>query len=207
MTEAVRPRMLEWGAATRARPGENDSGDLAVVTRTASGTLVAAFDGAGHGPEAARAARAGADAVRGYGGGEDLFALVVRCHEALRGTRGAAASIAFFPAGADEMTWLGIGDVAGRVFAADGARPQAKSALRLAAGVVGHELATVMRERVELRRGDVLVFATDGVEASFAEEISLAGAPQEIADRILDAHWKPSDDGLVLVVRYLGEGR
>jgi hypothetical protein len=198
--------VLEWGAATRARPGENDSGDLAVVTRTASGTLVAAFDGAGHGPEAARAARAGADVVRGHGG-EDLFALVVRCHEALRGTRGAAASIAFFPAGADEMTWLGIGDVAGRVFAADGVRPQAKSALRLAAGVVGHELATVMRETVELRRGDVLVFATDGVEASFAEEISLAGAPQEIADRILDAHWKPSDDGLVLVVRYLGEGR
>jgi phosphoserine phosphatase RsbX len=192
--------------ATRARPGEPEGGDLAVVTSTASGTLAAVFDGAGHGVEAARAARAGAGVVRDYGTA-DLFALVVRCHEALRSTRGAAASIAFFAAATSEMTWLGIGNVEGRVFGVDAARPHPKSALRLATGVVGRELATVTRETLELRRGDVVIFASDGIGASFEEGLSLAGSPQEIAERTLAAHWKPSDDGLVLVVRYLGEGR
>jgi phosphoserine phosphatase RsbX len=206
LAEDGRPRLLEWGAATRARPGEPEGGDLAVVTSTASGTLVAAFDGSGHGLEAARAARAGAGVVREHGT-EDLFALVVRCHEALRSTRGAALSIAFFAAGTSEMTWLGIGNVEGRVFGGDGADPRPKGALRLAAGVVGHELATVTRETLELRRGDVMVFATDGIGASFADGLSLRGPPQEIAERILDEHWKPTDDGLVLVVRHLGGGR
>jgi phosphoserine phosphatase RsbX len=206
VAEGAQARVLEWGVAARARPGESEGGDLAVVTSTASGTLVAAFDGAGHGLEAARAARTGAGVVREHST-EDLFALVVRCHEALRSTRGAAVSIAFFAAGTSEMTWLGIGNVEGRVFRGDGADPRPKGALRLAAGVVGHELATVTRETVELQRGDVLIFATDGIGASFDNGLRLVGPPQEIADRTLDAHWKPTDDGLVLVVRYLGGAR
>ena len=206
MAEAVRSRLLEWGAATRVRPGEPEGGDLAVVTSTANGTLVAAFDGSGHGLEAARAARAGAGVVRDHGT-EDLFALVVRCPEALRPTRGAAMSLAFFAAEAGEMTWLGIGNVEGRVFGSERAQPRPKGALRLAGGVVGHELATVTRETLELRRGDVLIFASDGIEASYGDGLNLAGSPQEIAERVLDEHWKPTDDGLVLVVRYLGNGR
>ena len=206
MAEDGRPRLLEWGAATRVRPGEPEGGDLAVVTSTASGTLVAAFDGSGHGLQAARAARAGAGVVRAHGT-PDLFALVVRCHEAMRATRGAAVSLAFFPADTSEMTWLGIGNVEGRVFGPERARPRPKGTLRLAGGTVGHELATVTRETVELRRGDVLIFASDGIGASFADGLNLAGSPQEIADRTLDEHWKAADDGLVLVVRYLGAGR
>jgi phosphoserine phosphatase RsbX len=203
VAEDERPRLLESGAASRTRPGEADAGDLAVVTRNARGTLVAAIDGAGHGMEAVKAARAGAAVVRAHAG-DDLFALVVRCHEALRPTRGVAMSIAFFPDGVRAVTWLGIGNVEGVVVGGDGAGPRPKFALRLAGGVLGHELPTVTRETLELRRGDVVVFATDGIEPSFVDSLRLAGPPQEIADRIADAHWRPTDDGLVLVVRYLG---
>ena len=89
------------------------------MTRNACGTLVAAIDGSGHGVEAAKAACAGAGVVRAHAG-DDLFALVVRSHEALRPTRGAAMSIAFFPHGRSELTWLGIGNVEGRLFGATG---------------------------------------------------------------------------------------
>ena len=187
----------------RPRAGEADAGDLAVVTRNARGTLVAAIDGAGHGVEAARAARSGAEVVRRYAG-DDLFALVVRCHEVLRPTRGAAMSLAFFPEDLSAMTWLGIGNVEGRVFGGNGSDHRPKSALRLANGVVGHVLPTVTRETLELRRGDVVVFATDGIGGSFLDSHRPVGSPQEIADRIVRDHWKPTDDGLVLVVRYLG---
>jgi phosphoserine phosphatase RsbX len=201
--EGGRPPLLEWGAATRACRGEVEAGDLAVVTRNARGTLVAAIDGSGHGSPAAEAAEVGARVVRAHAG-EDLFALVVRCHEALRSTRGAAISMAFFPDDQGAMEWLGIGNVEGRVFGGDGADPRPKSALLLASGVVGHELPTVTRETLELSHGDVLVFSTDGIRPSFVESLRLAGSPQEIAERVADDHWRPRDDGLVLVVRYLG---
>ena len=203
MAEEPRRQSLEWGAATRARSGEADAGDLGVVTRHVGGTFVAAFDGAGHGVEAAKAARAGAGVVRGHSG-DDLFALVVRCHETLRGTRGAAMSIAYFPEDLNAMTWLGIGNVEGRVFSGDGTDPGPKRALRLAGGVVGHELPTVTRETLELHHGDVLVFTTDGIAPSFADSLRPAGPPQEIAERIVHDYWKATDDGLVLVVRFLG---
>ena len=38
-----------------------------------------------------------------------------RCHVALRGTRGAAISIAFISTSEGGMTWLGVGNVEGRV--------------------------------------------------------------------------------------------
>ena len=203
MASAQRPQPLEWGAATRTRRGEDDGGDLALVTRTSRGTLIAAIDGAGHGVEAARAARAGAAVLRDHAG-DELSTLLVRCHERLRQTRGAAMCLAFFPAELSVMTWLGIGDVQGTVVRRDGADPRPKRALCLAGGVVGFELPTLRQETLEIGRGDVVVLATDGIRASFVDSLLLAGSPQAIADRAVAAHWKPTDDGLVLVVRYLG---
>ena len=55
-----------------------------------------------------------------------------------------------------------------------------------------------------MQRGDVLVIATDGVEPDFADGLALAGSPSEIARRALERHRKPTDDALVLVLRYLG---
>jgi phosphoserine phosphatase RsbX len=55
-----------------------------------------------------------------------------------------------------------------------------------------------------MRPGDVLVLATDGVDAGFADSLELSGSSQTISERILADHWKPPDDALVIVVRYLG---
>jgi negative regulator of sigma-B (phosphoserine phosphatase) len=57
---------------------------------------------------------------------------------------------------------------------------------------------------VTMRPGDVLLLATDGVDASFADSLQLSGSSQTISERILSDHWKPPDDALVIVVRYLG---
>jgi hypothetical protein len=58
-----------------------------------------------------------------------------------------------------------------------------------------------------IRRGDVLVFATDGIEAGFGDSLKVTGSPHDIAQRILDHHAKITDDALVLVVRYLAGNR
>ena len=57
---------------------------------------------------------------------------------------------------------------------------------------------------LDVRPGDVLVLATDGIDAAFADSLDVSGSPQAISERILAVHWKPPDDALVVAVRYLG---
>jgi phosphoserine phosphatase RsbX len=194
---------IEWGIATRCRLGEAMSGDLAVVSRLPQGALVAGIDGVGHGSEAARAARTAAAAIR-EDPDDDLVRLVQRCHSALRGTRGAAISLALVSTSGSRMTWLGVGNVEGRVLSGDPGATRQKSSLALGRGVLGHELPAMQAAAITMRPGDVLLLATDGVDPRFADSLELSGSSQTISDRILSDHWRPSDDALVIVVRYLG---
>jgi phosphoserine phosphatase RsbX len=194
---------IEWGIATRCRLGEAMSGDLAVVSRLPQGALVAGIDGVGHGSEAARAARTAAAAIR-EDPDDDLVRLVQRCHSALRGTRGAAISLALVSTSGSRMTWLGVGNVEGRVLSGDPGAARQKSSLALGRGVLGHELPAMQAAAITMRPGDVLLLATDGVDPRFADSLELSGSSQTISDRILSDHWRPSDDALVIVVRYLG---
>jgi phosphoserine phosphatase RsbX len=182
------------------------SGDLAVVNLRPEGALVAGIDGVGHGSEAAHAAQRAAAVMR-ESPTEDLVRLVERCHSALQGTRGAAISVAFVSASESRMTWLGVGNVEGRVLSGDPAETRPKGSLALGRGVPGHELPAVRAATIPVQPGDVLLLATDGVDAGFADSLELSGSSQAISDRILSDHWRPSDDALVIVVRYLGMRR
>jgi phosphoserine phosphatase RsbX len=194
---------VEWAIAKRCRRGETRSGDLGVVTLLPEGVLVAGIDGLGHGDEAARAARKAADVLR-ESPGRDLVLLVERCHAALKGTRGAAISLAFVSPCDRSVTWLGVGNVEGRVLSGDPSAIRPKGSLPLGNGVPGHELPPVRAATLELRTGDVLVLATDGVEAVFADSLDISGSTQAISERILADHWRPTDDALVVAVRFLG---
>jgi len=194
---------IEWGMAMRCRRGEATSGDLAVVSLLPEGVLVAGIDGLGHGDEAARAARKAAEVVR-QSPSQDLALLVQRCHDALKGTRGAAITLAFVSLSEGGVTWLGVGNVEGRVLSGDPSATQPKGSLPLGTGVPGHELPPVRATKLDLRTGDVIVLATDGVASAFADSLDVSGSTQAISERILSDHWKPLDDGLVVTVRYLG---
>ena len=196
--------VIEWGIATRCRSREARSGDVGVVTLVSGGALVAGIDGIGHGHEAARAAGRAADVVRASGG-RDLVALIGRCHDALRGTRGAAISLAYVSGAQSEMTWVGVGNVEGRVLSGDPLASGPKAALPLARGVPGHELPAVSTATVAVRPGDVLVLATDGIDAAFADSLDISGRPESISERIVAEHWKRADDALAVSVRYLGD--
>jgi phosphoserine phosphatase RsbX len=196
-------QLLEWGNARRSRPGEMTVGDLSLVTYVFNGALVAVLDGLGHGSEAARASRTAAAVVRGYQD-SDLLSLVRECHEALRKTRGVAMSVAFISGSEAKMAWSGIGNVEGRLLSSGPSPARAKGSLRLQSGVAGHELPLLTTSTLAIRRGDLLVFATDGIKTSFGDALEVTGSPQDIAQRILDHHGRMTDDALVLVVRYLG---
>jgi phosphoserine phosphatase RsbX len=194
---------VEWGVAARCRRGEATSGDLAVVRLLPGGALVAGIDGLGHGAEAARAARRAGDVVRA-GPDADLAVLVKRCHTALRGTRGAAISLAFVSTAPGGVTWVGVGNVEGRLLSGEPAARRIKGSLALGRGVLGHELPDVRTAALAVQPGDVLILATDGVDSAFADALDTSGSSQAISERILAEHWKPADDALVVAVRYLG---
>jgi phosphoserine phosphatase RsbX len=200
------PAVIELGVATSALHGR--SGDRAVVARHGDRTLVAAIDGLGHGEAAAEAADAAASILERDGG--SLEGLLRRCHEALRGTRGAVMTLAEFAAAPSLVTWVGVGNVEGRLVpsGADTVRARAGgsglAAPTLFGGVVGHNLPTVRPSSHPLHAGDVVVMATDGVRANFADRVSALGEPQAVADRILADAGRGDDDALVVVVRWLG---
>jgi phosphoserine phosphatase RsbX len=194
---------VEWSVATRCRRGEARSGDLAVVNLLPEGALVGAIDGLGHGSEAARAAGVAAEVVRKRPS-RNLVVLAERCHSALRGTRGAAISLAFISPSEGTVTWLGVGNVEGRVLSGDPSAIRPKASLALGSGIPGHELPSVRTATLDVRPGDLLVLATDGIEAAFGDSLDISGSTQAITERILVSHRRPADDALVLAVRYLG---
>ncbi|MBA2536988.1 MAG: SpoIIE family protein phosphatase [Actinobacteria bacterium] len=206
MHEGDDRRLLESGVAVRSRPGEATCGDAAVVNSTPDQALVAAIDGLGHGAEAARAARIAAEIVREFAA-ETPVSLVRRCHDALKQTRGVAMSLASFSGSERRITWLGIGNVEGRLVSSDSSLPSLSGSLPLLRGVPGHELPPMRPTTHDARHGDVLMFVTDGISAAFADSLDVSGSPQEIANRLAVEHWKGTDDALVVVARYLGEGR
>jgi negative regulator of sigma-B (phosphoserine phosphatase) len=204
MAERGAPPWLEWAVAARPRPGEHVSGDASLVEVAGTTAVVAAVDGLGHGTPAALAAQRAVDALRGACGG-DVDELVQRCHEALRGTRGASIGIAAIEG--DTLNWAGVGNVEGWVFGGAGAARTRPSSLLLRPGVVGDSLPPVLSARERLRRGDVLILVSDGVSSRFADGFDPVGSPQRIADAILAAYARDADDAVVVVARYLGGGR
>lgn len=203
MPERTSWKPVEWSVATRCRRGEATSGDLAVVNLLPEGALVAAIDGLGHGSEAAVPARLAAEVVRERPS-RDLVLLAERCHSALRGTRGAAISLVFISPSEGTMTWLGVGNVEGRVLSGYPSARRPKGSLALVSGIPGHDLPSVRTATLDVRPGDILVLATDGIEAVFGDSLDISGSTQAISERILAAHRKPTDDALVLAIRYLG---
>ncbi|HXM38352.1 MAG TPA: SpoIIE family protein phosphatase [Gemmatimonadales bacterium] len=194
---------LDAGVATLALPGQRESGDLSLVKRVGTGTLVAVVDGLGHGEEAASAAHAAVGALDRYSR-ESLPELVKRSHTALTGLRGVVLTIAYLDPGAGTMTWLGVGNIEGVLIrAAPAARP-VRVGLVPVAGFVGAELTNAQARSVPLGRGDTLILASDGIRSGFADALPPAATSQALADHILARHAKGTDDALVLVARYAG---
>ena len=196
--------LIETGVAAATAEGQARSGDRHVIQSSDGGVLAVVVDGLGHGDGAAAAAEAAA-AVFASHAGEPPAALILRCHEALRSTRGAVMSLAWFDPRQGTMTWLGVGNVEGVLLRAEPAASRREESLLLAGGVVGGRLPPLRACAIPIARGDTLILATDGVKEGFTRDLTAHGPPQSIADGILARHRKETDDALVLVVRYWGD--
>lgn len=194
---------IEYAIAGRPLSGQRESGDLYAVIPHPRGTLLVVVDGLGHGYEAALAAKLAVITLAAHPH-LPLQALVNGCHEALLRTRGVAMSIASLDNHDETMTWLSIGNVAGLLLRTGNAGRMEREHVMMRNGVVGHRLPPLRAAMLRLQRNDLLIFATDGLREGFHTEVRLDARPQETADDILSRYGKPTDDALVLVVRWKG---
>jgi phosphoserine phosphatase RsbX len=199
-------RLFDYGVAARSLD-DAFSGDHAIVRDDGAGSvLVAVADGLGHGWEACRAASLAMQVLASPGAIRRPCELVHECHRALAETRGVVLAVAVIDAASGVMTWLAVGNVEGRLVRAGiGVAPQG---LMLAAGIVGHRLPRLHPAAIALRAGDILVFATDGIDPRFDEELLPGLPPRLAAEHILARCDRGTDDALVLVGHWLGrDGR
>lgn len=206
MGQKVGTSPIEWGVATSALHGQTETGDQHVIAETPRGILLAAIDGLGHGEEAAMAAKIGAAVLEEFRQ-ESVIALVQRCHEKLRGTRGVVMSLASINLLDNTVTWLGVGNVEGLLLHRDFYGTLIREELILRGGVIGDCLPNLFAGMFPLSRGDTIIFTTDGIRNDFSANLPLRESPQEIANYILARHARESDDALALVVRYWGRER
>jgi phosphoserine phosphatase RsbX len=195
--------LLEYGISSVPAPGEVESGDLYLVCPTFRGALVGVVDGLGHGAEAADAARIAVATLEEHAN-DGVIALIRRCHERLRHTRGAVMSLASLDKFENTVTWLGVGNVEGMLLHGRWDDHPHVETIFLRPGVVGYRLPPLQAVVTAMMPGDLFILNTDGIRGDFAARFSPEDQPSRIAEYISSNFRKGDDDGLVLVLRYLG---
>ena len=196
------PEELEVGVAGAAIAGETRSGDLAVFAPYDRGGLAVVIDGLGHGDGAADASAIAEKVILAHAS-DPAPELLKRCHEALRKSRGVVLTAAWFDLEAMELSWAGVGNVEARLVRGAAAFGDRHDSALVLGGVVGYNLPPVRPARTELRPGDAVAFATDGIEADYSNSLTPALPAQRLAERILSRHSRNTDDALAAVVRYM----
>jgi anti-sigma regulatory factor (Ser/Thr protein kinase) len=188
-----------WGAVSVPQDGEVESGDGCAVA--ADGWLAAlVVDGLGHGPSAYAASRA-AIAAFGERPEADVADLVRRAHVAMRGTRGGVVAVCRIDPGAGELTYAGVGNIAGRLFLGGD-----EWGLVSREGMLGTHLpAPAIRPgRHPWGPGATLVLASDGLRSHWDRHAhpGLFERDPVVAAATLHRDFaRGHDDALVLVIR------
>lgn len=194
----MRQRLLDIGIAQIISPGEVQSGDRCIVQDGEERALIGVIDGVGHGPlaaHAAEAARAALDEPADHSVGE----LMLRCHERLQDTRGAAMTLMAFDAQTFQLEWSGVGNVAAVLLHPEPSGKLRRTELFVRSGVAGVLLPSIAVSSTRFAPGDMVVVATDGVHSSFADNINRIEPAQQLAERLLARYQTGNDDALVVV--------
>jgi anti-sigma regulatory factor (Ser/Thr protein kinase) len=143
---------------TRAIDGEQECGDAYAVRRTDRGYLLMLCDGLGHG---SLAAHASGEAVRIFRSSTNSSpaALLSRIDAGLVGSRGAAIAIGHIEPDRQQVTYAGVGNVAGRI---EGGGGRGHGLVSMP-GIVGHRMRPGRESVYDVPESAVVVMHSDGL--------------------------------------------
>lgn len=196
------PCGIEVGALFVPLGGEEECGDGWAVSCDLDGATLLGVDGLGHGPEAAKAAKAAIHALERRPSAAPSEVLHA-AHEALRITRGAALSVARIDYAGNDVRFAGIGNV--NCVVHDG---NVRRALISHNGIVGANMRKVQEFTGECPPGALVILHSDGVQTQWdlADYPGLTmRAPALVAGILMRDFVRGRDDALVVVGRRRGE--
>jgi hypothetical protein len=136
---------------------------------------------------------------------EPLADLMQLCHRALTETRGAAITLARINFDTDMLSWIGVGNVTANLIAKRPGGAEVRSSVRLAGGIIGFRIPDgTAPQEVSISHGDLVVITSDGISDGYLDTLDFAASATVIAEHIVAAHSKESDDALVLAARHRG---
>ncbi len=195
--EADTPAQVPAQGLSRPLTGEKECGDRFAIRRHGEVTMLMVADGLGHGPLAAAASSAAADAFL-TSSLDAPGAIIEHLHKSIGYTRGAAVSVARLEGKA--VQFAGLGNVAGVIVWPGGERRGMVSM----PGIVGHQLRQVREFRHEMDADAMLVMHSDGVSErwNLRDYPGLSRrTPLTVAATLLRDGGQRRDDACVLVAR------
>lgn len=179
--------------AFRTRPcrGESSNGDAVIVRRRHDALLVVVVDALGHGDVAAEVAQRARDQVERRPWPRSARQVVEGLHEALHGTRGAAAAVLWVEG--DRALACSVNNVEVRSLL---------GCLRVLSspGVLGRRLRSVRESEGRLRAGERIAIFTDGLDASVSLIPDSRSAVDDACDALMQRHAFEHDDASLVLI-------
>lgn len=172
------------------KDGEKVSGDAVVVRVEPEGALLAVIDALGHGPAASPVADRGKAFLEGVTLERDVRYITEGLHEALRGTRGAAAMCCLLKKG--RIEGCGIGNVELR-------SSKDRVPVVLTPGILGVSLQRVRTFEARVSAGARIYIYSDGVSPRMDLERVARLATEAACAALMRQYRRTHDDATLLV--------
>jgi anti-sigma regulatory factor (Ser/Thr protein kinase) len=190
------------GSRRVAKRGQDACGDAWGHVTSGRWERIGVVDGRGHGPLAATASAEAISVLRAAGESDTPADIVARCHEALKGTRGAVMGVAAIDVDAGVLQFAGVGNIDATLYAAAESFP-----LTSTEGIVGYRMAKTSRivERKWLP-GSTLVMNSDGLSNRWhltRYPGLLQRHPELIASVLFRDFARDTDDATIVVAKDL----
>lgn len=181
---------------TQPKLGERANGDAVIITRgPRDTTLLGVIDGLGHGPIAAEASSAATQALKTVSLESPILELMMLLHSALRGTRGAAATLCILRG--RKLETCAVGNV--QLTCTNTSIP-----LVLSAGVLGHRVPRFRVCQAELKADARVALYSDGISSRFRTDEIDRMPPSEACKRVFERHRKHEDDATIVIAHLDG---
>ncbi len=191
------PHQMNYGIVHRPKPSRDVSGDAYLITEQKDKVLIALVDGLGSGQAAAQASRKAVQCIK-ENSTLALGDIIRKCHQVLKGTRGAVMMLMHVDLAAEEVAFMGVGNVGVQVRSAKPIKPISKN------GIVGYRLPRLQEFRYGYTPGDLFVLHSDGISSRFIlnnPEGWNMDDPQALAEEIAQRFGKDNDDLTIIIAR------
>ena len=188
-----------YATRNRAFWTESLSGDKTVVINRDDLTLLAVIDGTGHGTEAHIASFAMADYLYGSRDWSNPSSLIEELHTSLAPTVGAAVGIAIIDHKQQNVTFSGVGNIAGYILGHQDISFVSQN------GSVGVTVRRTNNETYPLVAGSIVLLHSDGIQSRFFTRYDHEFKKQsadEFMDYIFSNFGKEHDDASCIIYRY-----